>query len=104
MAAGRDIVTPYPGRAIAWIRHEVRLVYAGLSHETDRIKAETWLDDLAAAGAAVCELRSGSGSYGFQLITEWGVRWMWAGHSVSRLTALTAPEPHPALSGQTSTH
>ncbi|MEU7640924.1 hypothetical protein AB0C11_33485 [Streptomyces sp. NPDC039016] len=104
MAAGTDIVTPYPGRAIAWMRQQVRLVAVGLADEADRVKAKTWLDNLRTAGAAVRELQSGSGSYGFQLTTAWGVRWMWVGHSVSRLSALSTSETHPALSGRTPIH
>ncbi|AJC58577.1 hypothetical protein [Streptomyces sp. 769] len=104
MTMSTDIVLPYPGRAISWIRQEVRLVAAGLADEADRAKATTWLDDLITAGVAVRELRSGSGSYAFQLITARGARWIWAGHDAARLSALTAPEPHPALAGRTPTH
>ncbi|MEW1657933.1 hypothetical protein [Streptomyces sp. NPDC093707] len=92
MAAGYDIVTPYPGRAVTWMRNEVRLVAAGMFRESDRAKAMAWLDDLTLAGAAVRELRAGA--YGFTLTTSFGTRWMWMAHRVSELPHLTVTGDH----------
>ncbi|GGU79380.1 hypothetical protein GCM10010211_51750 [Streptomyces albospinus] len=99
MAAGTDLLTPYPGRAIAWIRSEVRLVFAGLANESDRARVMAWLDDLQAAGTAVRELRTGS--YTYHLHTATGVRWLWMAHRVSGLPLLTAAGHYRDLSGQT---
>ncbi|MBT2366156.1 hypothetical protein J7E88_12770 [Streptomyces sp. ISL-10] len=77
--------TPFPGRAIVWMRESVREVLTELDRPTFGI-AWAWLGNHQAAGAAVQELRQGR-PYTFSLKTAVG-RWSWSAYPVAVLTVI----------------
>ncbi|MCK7627219.1 hypothetical protein MUU72_29690 [Streptomyces sp. RS10V-4] len=84
-----DFVTLYPGRAITWIRREVRTTTDSLVADLDgpaRAAAAAWLNDLVAAGCAVRELRSGSYAYYLQSASG---GWAWLAYRIVEQPSLS---------------
>lgn len=86
--------TPYPGRAIVWMRESVREALSELDRPTFAV-AWAWLGDHQAAGAAVQELRQGR-PYTFTIPTAAG-GWSWSAYLVSVLPVIE-PCPNSARS------
>lgn len=77
--------TPYPGRAIVWMRDAVREALSELDRPTFAV-AWAWLGDHQGAEAAVQELRQGK-PYTFSISTAAG-RWSWSVYPVSLLPVI----------------
>lgn len=80
MAVGESCLVSYPGRAVTWIRQDLRSLAVGMA-EGDRVRATGWLDDLIAAGNAVRRLRVGR-ILALRMNASSGDRWMWVAYRV----------------------
>ncbi|BDM67507.1 hypothetical protein HEK616_09940 [Streptomyces nigrescens] len=94
----QSMTTPYPGRAVTWMRESVRDALTGLDRPTFGI-AWAWLGNHQASGAAIRELRQGR-PYTFTLPAPDG-HWTWSAHPVSVLpvieTCANAPSSRQQL-------
>ena len=81
----QSMTTPYPGRAITWMRESVRDALTSLDRPTFDI-AWAWLGDHRASEVAVRELRQGR-SYTFTLPASTG-GWTWRAYPVSVLPVI----------------
>jgi hypothetical protein len=76
------MITPYPGRALCWMRARVRALLPVLDPEA-RTAAVDWLDDLVMVGVAVRALREGR-PHVFAIGPPGSRRW-WVVHPVITL-------------------
>ncbi|MFJ5734720.1 hypothetical protein [Streptomyces microflavus] len=88
----QSVLTPFPGRAITWLREAARDIAPGLDRESFA-SVWAWLGDHQGAGRAVHELRCGL-PYDFRIQAE-NCCWVWSVHIVTVLpvvdSCLVAP-------------
>lgn len=94
----RGALTPFPGRAITWLREAARDITPGLDRESF-VVVWAWLGDHQGAGEAVRELRCAR-PYDFRLQAERG-RWAWTAHLVTVVPVVESCVVAPARHGNT---